>query len=186
MLLIGKLIRLMQSGHFRPGNRGGDGIGGDDKLFTKERKQIKNVIKQTMMDMSDHVINKITDEDVPVRTGHYVGSHVVQTIDPSYPRSAVVGMPPFAPRLLGGASSGYRAPVKSRLKTKANALIAKGEKQIHFGNAASYAHLIEYVGWVGMHELARTGPYFIFKGAEESLKARKKEIAMIAKKKVFK
>ena len=157
-------------------------------MFDKEKKQIKQVIKQTMKDMSDHIINQLTDELVPVRTGHYVSSHVVQTIDPSYPRSAVPGVPPFPPRVFGGASAPYREPVKHRLKAKADQLIAKGEKTIHFGNKASYAHLVEYVGWQALapEGTVATGPYFIFKSAEVSAKAREKMIAAAAKKKVFK
>jgi hypothetical protein len=153
-------------------------------MFSKERKQIKKVIKQTMKDMSDHVINKITDEHVPVRTGHYVASHVVQTIDPSYPRSAVPSEGPYAAQVSGSASAPYRDPVKATLKAKADMLIQKGEKTIHFGNKASYAHLVEYFGWKGLGGIR--GPYFIFKGAEESLKARERTITIVAKKKVFK
>ena len=151
-------------------------------MFTKERKQIKDVIKQTMKDMSDHIINRLADERIPVRTGHYVASHVVQTIDPSYPRKAEPMEPPYAPKML--ASESYRAPVRSRLKAKADALIAKGEKTIHFGNKASYAHLVEYMGWTQLG--GRTGPYQIFNSAEESARGREKSIATAAKAKVFK
>jgi len=151
-------------------------------MFTKERKQIKDVIKQTMKDMSNHIINRLTDERIPVRTGHYVASHVVQTIDPSYPRSAVEMKPPYAPKMIASAS--YREPVKNRLKAKVDGLIAKGEKTIHFGNKASYAHLVEYLGWADLGGV--TGPYQIFGVAEESAKGREKQIVTAAKKKVFK
>jgi hypothetical protein len=153
-------------------------------MFKNDRKKIKKVIKQTMKDMSDHVINRITDERVPVRTGHYVASHVVQTIAPSYPRSMIPSAGPYAPQVSGGASAMYREPVKATLKAKADRLIQKGEKTIHFGNKASYAHIVEYLGWQPLG--GARSPYFIFKGAEESLKAQTRQIAIAAKKKVFK
>ena len=152
-------------------------------IFDKERKQIERVVKQIMTDMSKHIAKELTNESVPVRTGHYVASHTVQVTTPEYPRFAAPSEPPFAPLLSGSASEPYRKPVEERLKAKSKALIEKNEK-IYFGNRASYAHLVEFLGWTDIG--GQTGRYFIFGKAAQSLNLQKKAIITIAKKKVFK
>jgi len=155
-------------------------------MFSKERQQLKKLPKQIMIDFSRRIANGLTDEDVPVRTGHYVASHVVQTTEPAYPRSASPTDPPFAPRLYGSASEPYRMPVRISLKSKAKALIKSGNSKIFFGNRASYAHIVEMLGWLSLHEHAQTGPYFVFGKVAGSVYLQKKQIAQKAKRKVFK
>jgi len=187
MWLIGKSIRQMHSGLSKSGSkRGAGGIGGVFLMFSKEKKQLKNLPKQIMKDFSRRIANELTKEDVPVRTGHYVASHVVQTTEPAYPRSASPTDPPFAPRLYGSASEPYRMPVRASLKNKAKALIESGANKIFFGNRASYAHIVEKLGWLTLHEHATTGPYFVFGKAAGSVYLQKKQIAQKAKRKVFK
>ena len=150
-------------------------------MFTKHKKKINRIIKQTMIGMSNHIAEKITDEAVPVRTGRYVKNHVVQTVNPSFPRLAFPKDPPYPDKLTPAESAPIRMPVKTVLKATAKSLINTGNTKIYFGNKMSYAHLIEYVGWSILSERAKTGPYYIFGKAAVSLELNRKKIAYMAK-----
>jgi len=183
MWLTGKSIRQMHSGLFKSGNkRGAGGIGGVFIMFSKEKKQLKNLPKQIMKDMSKHISKKLTDPTAPVRTGHYIMSHVVGLNEPVYPRSAVKAKPPFPPR----ADPGQEAAMKNteRAKLIRNSKALSKSPIIHFGNSASYAHLVEFIGWTPIGGIK--GPYHVFGKAGQSLELRKKQIVSEAKQKVFK
>ena len=92
-------------------------------MLSKHKKKINKIIKQTMTDMAVHVAKKLTDEAVPVRTGDYIKNHVVQTVEPSYPRFATEKKPPYSGRLSPSESAPIRNPVEARLKATTKALI---------------------------------------------------------------
>ncbi len=145
-------------------------------LFDKERKHIKGIIKKSMIKISNHIVEKLTDHVVPVRTGRYVKSHVVQIKKPSFTRSAVPMSPPYPNKLSAEESAPIRSGVETKLKAEATMLINAGNAKIYFGNSAKYAHLVEFIGWIPMPMGGKTGPKFVFGRAALSTNLQKKNI----------